>query len=201
MIDIATVPAQTTQKNPTAAFDWGVFAGAGYDQAWLDASNLCAGLIERTVHLNNSYALVLESGLHTAVIHSLFTDARAARDDPLPLNSTDRRGWLGAHYLPNADSATNDYGSRLWCRYYTKASEGGANMTLEQQRFATHEALGWLVRDGVIDALEVQAQYHTVGANTLLALHIVMHRAGQVSPVYDAVWGATLAHAEGYRAT
>ena len=37
--------------------------------------------------------VLLTDGLETAVILSLFLDARARDDDPLPDGGTDRRGW------------------------------------------------------------------------------------------------------------
>ena len=39
--------------------------------------------------------LATDDGLRTAVIISLFTDARARADDPLPEADADRRGWWG----------------------------------------------------------------------------------------------------------
>ena len=199
MIDIATLPANATATNPSVVFDWGIFAAEGYTQTWVDGSNLCAGLIQRTIPLQQSHALVLEAGLHTAVIHSLFTDARANRDDPLPLNSSDYKGWVGAYYLPQNQGAI-DYGSRLWLRFYTKASSEPDDLTLEAQRFAAYESLTWLIDSGVIDSLEVDAQYIYKAGAQLLSLHIVMRRNRQQSPVYDAIWGVTLAHPEGYHA-
>ena len=40
--------------------------------------------------------LATEEGLYTAVVISLFTDARADKDDELPAGENDsRRGWWG----------------------------------------------------------------------------------------------------------
>lgn len=39
--------------------------------------------------------LVTDDGLRTAILISLFTDARANDDDPLPEPGADRRGWWG----------------------------------------------------------------------------------------------------------
>lgn len=199
MIDIATIPVSST-STLSAAFDWALMLDAGREQNWIDTSNLCAGLITHTTHLDNTYALALEAGLHTAVIHSLFTDARAGRDDPLPYNNTDKRGWLGEAFLPQVNKSTQ-YGSRLWLNYYTKATgDEFAQNVLEAQRFAAVEALSWLVDEGVVDAVDVAADFVHKDGTELLALHITMSRLGTSSPIYDAVWGTTMRHAEGYYA-
>ena len=66
-----------------------------------------------------------DDGLMTAVIISLFTDARAHDDDPLPDErvgvSSDRRGWWG-DCLPDAqgEQTLESIGSRLWLLWREK---------------------------------------------------------------------------------
>jgi phage gp46-like protein len=59
-----------------------------------------------------SGAVAREDGLRTAILLSLFLDARAGEEDPLPdpLNR-DRRGWVGDVLAPTAGDRI---GSRLW---------------------------------------------------------------------------------------
>lgn len=204
MIDIATITTDRSTTPLAIPFDWGLMVDTarvpGFEQRWVDMGNLCAGLIERTQHFDDAYVFALEAGLHTAVIHSLFTDARAGRDDRLPLNSTERRGWLGEFFVPGATDGQNalpSYGSRLWCNYYVS----GGDAVLELQRFAAQESLAWLLRDQVVDQIDVSARAVEKDGVRLLALHVLMYRHSHASPVYDAVWGATLVNAEGYYAT
>lgn len=56
--------------------------------------------------------LVLEDGLATAVILSLFLDARARADDALPDGGTDLRGFWADTVAPAAERDRT--GSRLW---------------------------------------------------------------------------------------
>jgi phage gp46-like protein len=194
MIDIATTSPPNTHSSITSMpFDWVLLAAPANAQAWHDHTNLCVGATHRVDDLPNTYAYALEAGLHTSVIHSLFTDARAGRDDKLPYNATDRRGWVGEQFIPKQVGDTSEYGSRLWLNYYVPATEE----VLEAQRFAAYESLSWLVGTGVVDSVEVTAEYRTQETSELLALHIVMRRDGEKEPIYDAVWGATLGNPEG----
>lgn len=204
MIDIATITTERATTSLSLPFDWALMADAqSVELPWTDAGNLCAGLIARTQPMPHTYAFALECGLHTAVIHSLYTDARATRDDQLPYNSTDKRGWLGVAFLPQTvGKSRTEYGSRLWLNYFKPAYNADQHRsTLEMQRFAVQEALAWLIDDGVIDSLTVTAEYRHKDGVELLAIHIVMYRDNDNSPIYDAVWGSTLAHEEGYYAT
>lgn len=95
-------------------------------------------------------SLAQDDGLVTAVIHSLFCDARALDDDELPPGETDRRGWPGdALVLPQGDH----YGSRLWLLRRSKQTQ----QTLNRAREYALEALRWMREDGVADRIEVEA--------------------------------------------
>lgn len=97
-----------------------------------------------------------DDGLYTAVIISLFTDARAHDDDPLPDESvgvkSDRRGWWGDCILP--EEMRDPMGSRLWLLWREKEQA----VVVERARQYAREALDWLLRDGHVSALEVTAQ-------------------------------------------
>lgn len=99
--------------------------------------------------------LLREDGLRTAVALSLFTDATARPDDPLPDGAGgDRRGWWGD--LPLADGQAEDpIGSRLWLLAREKRTE---ETRLRAERYA-REALEWMVRDGVAARVDVAAAW------------------------------------------
>lgn len=199
MIDIATTSPPTVSSHAVLAvpFDWILLPAPAVDQAWHDNSNLCTQPVDGVDVLTVSHCLALESGLHTAVIHSLFTDARAGRDDALPYGSTDQGGWVGESFVPNNGQQHGAYGSRLWLNYYVVSQ----NEKLEAQRFAAQESLAWLIDTAVVDSIDVKASFVNKQTFDMLALHIVMRRDGRDQPVYDAVWGATLQHPEGLYAT
>jgi|Deesub1362A_J573_1020465.scaffolds.fasta_scaffold00715_20 phage gp46-like protein len=102
-----------------------------------------------------------EEGLTTAVLHSLFSDARAD-DDDLP-DGQDRRGWWGDCLLPEDDR----YGSKLWLLQREKQTRE----TLHRAREYAQQALAWLVEDGHAESVEVEAEWTREGA---LALRIVL---------------------------
>ena len=129
--------------------------------------------------------MALEDTLNTAIILSLFTDRRAGRDDRLPLNDTDRRGWLGDEFM-GSDQA-DAWGSALWIWAVGKTTD----QTLEGARFAAEESLAWLIRDGIAERVEVTASW--VGERRdRLAVRPVIYKPGQVAPVYDVLWGTSI---------
>ncbi len=94
------------------------------------------------------FALAGDGGIDTAVILSLFTDARANDSDVLPLGQTDRRGWWGDAFPV---SAGDRIGSRLWLLHASKQLQQSLN---EAKQYA-EEALAWLVSDGVAKDVSV----------------------------------------------
>jgi phage gp46-like protein len=138
------------------------------------------------------YALALEGGLATAVILSLFTDARAGVDDVLPLGTADRRGWAGDEFMPASDgglaaAGSDAWGSRLWLLYATKATDD----VPARARFAAQQALAWLLRDGIAGRVDVAAQWvaTAAGRRERLAIRPTIWQPDQVRPVYDVLWG------------
>lgn len=138
-----------------------------------------------------TYSLELEDTLQTAIIISLFTDRRAGRDDVLPANQTDRRGWLGDEYTTDDfDARADPWGSHLWLDYSGKTSDA----VLAHAQFAAQEALAWLVRDGIASSVTATAQW--VGERLdRLAVRPTIYQAGRASPVYDVLWGTSLRRA------
>lgn len=106
-----------------------------------------------------------DDGLTTALIISLFSDARASDSDALPHAGTDRRGWW-ADAFPVA--AGDGIGSRLWL---IDGKQTLANLA-KAQAFA-EAALAWLLADKIAARVSVAATNPRAG---LLALAIEIHK-------------------------
>jgi phage gp46-like protein len=130
--------------------------------------------------------LATDDGLRTAVIISLFTDARARADDPLPQADADRRGWWGD--CGNADP--NDRtGSRLWLLTRAKA----VPVTAIRARDYCREALDWLVEDGVASSVDVEATLALVNAaraSAALLIRVTIVRPTGARLAIDYLWDA-----------
>lgn len=127
--------------------------------------------------------LAEDDGLQTAVVLSLFTDARARVDDALPDGSTDRRGWWGDAF---ADRTGDRMGSRLWLLHREKQL---AQVPQRAREYA-QEALAWLIEDGIAREVRVTAEWVSQG---VLALGVEIRR-GAGAPVryrFDAFWNRT----------
>lgn len=100
-----------------------------------------------------------DSSLQTAVILSLFTDARASDDDVLPPGTVDKRGsWMDS--FPDVEG--DKLGSRLWLLDRAKLTQD----TVDKARFYCEEALAWLVTDGIAKAVTVATEitrWHPLG--------------------------------------
>ncbi|MEO7691297.1 MAG: phage GP46 family protein [Sphingomonas sp.] len=133
-------------------------------------------------------SLATDDGLMTAVIISLFTDARARDDDTLPHAGADRRGWWGDCF--NADP--NDrIGSRLWLLEREKLIPA----TALKARDICNEALAWLATEGIASAVEVETAIAPVSAANPtggLAIGVSIIRPdGPGRQRFDFVWDAT----------
>jgi phage gp46-like protein len=126
--------------------------------------------------------LAEDGGLVTAVILSLWTDARALPDDVLPPGQTDRRGWWGDAY-PVAEQ--DRFGSRLWLLRASKQLQQSLNLA----KAYAEEALAWLVADGVARKVEVETWIVRFEVMGLLAR---IHRPDSaVVPIrFDVLWSA-----------
>lgn len=109
-------------------------------------------------------SLAADAGLSTAIVHSLFTDARARDDDELPAGESEPRGWWG-DVLASAEG--DRYGSRLWLLRREKQTQE----TLNKAREIAEEALAWLIEDGIARQIETEAEYIRLG---VLALRITV---------------------------
>jgi hypothetical protein len=92
-------------------------------------------------------ALANEAALQTAVVLSLFTDARARPDDGA---EGDRRGWVGDAFAPE-----DRYGSRLWLLRREKQTEE----TRRRAEDYANEALTWMVEARLATSVSVTAAW------------------------------------------
>lgn len=105
--------------------------------------------------------LVFEDGMATAVILSLFLDARARADDALPDGGTDRRGFWADTVAPAVERDRT--GSRLWLL----SREKTLPEVLRRAHDYAAEALRWLVEDGVASRVDVSAAMPRLGLLSL----------------------------------
>ena len=186
MFDLATCPQQ---NRPGLPFDWGLLPPCPLQSHPYYDWTADDGVPVAGSEMLAVYSLALEDSLQTAVILSLFTDARALPDDKLPPGQTDRRGWVGEEFMTPADGSTFDaradaWGSRLWLCHTGKI--GGD--ALELARFTAQEAMAWMVRDGIASRVSVTAEW----AGERLAVRVAIYQPGQIGPVYDVLWGTAL---------
>lgn len=129
------------------------------------------------------FALAADDGLETAVILSLFTDARALDDDVLPPGQTDRRGWWGDAW-PAAEG--DRFGSRLWLLRSSKQLQQSLNLAQEY----AEEALAWLIKDGVASLVEVDA---FIPRDEIMGMKVrIVRPDGTSTPIrFDILWKAT----------
>lgn len=190
MFDVATRPVPRSANAGSAfglPFDWRLaMPAAPASFPWADFSDP-TGVPVAYAEMLVAYSLELEPTLQTAIILSLFTDARASVDDKLPLNETNRRGWVGDEFMSDgfSDRADN-WGNLLWLCYIGKVTEN----VLEFARFTAAESLAWLKRDGIASRVTVTTLW-TGEASDRLAVRPQIFKPGQVSPVYDALWGTS----------
>lgn len=107
--------------------------------------------------------LLPENGLKTAVLISLFTNARALPDDVLPSMDSTRGGWWGDAFMQR------QLGSKLWLLVREKRQPE----TLRRAEEYALAALHWLIDDEIAKGIEAHASYPAEG---ILFLHIVIKK-------------------------
>jgi phage gp46-like protein len=110
--------------------------------------------------LDSTGALLPESTLQTAVLVSLLTERRAELDDKLPYTAKssgpippDRKGWAGDAF------GGQRIGSRLWLLVREKQTEE----TRRRAMFYAREALQWLIDDGYVSGIAIEAVWRERG--------------------------------------
>lgn len=126
-------------------------------------------------------SLAGDDGLDTAVLLSLFSDARARPGDVTPA-ADDLRGWWG-------DAVAAEPGDRFGSRLWLLARRKQLPEVLAEARGYAEEALAWLIRDGVASRLEIEA---FIPRDEALGLSIAITKpTGQ--PVrfrFEALWAS-----------
>ncbi len=119
--------------------------------------------------------LVTEGGLVSAILVSLFSDARARDDDPLPDFSDDPRGYW-------AETTGDDFGSRLWLYDRAKATPA----TTGDVREAAASSLRWLVSEEIASEVRVETSRGRTG-EILLDVEIVRGASRRWATLWDAI--------------
>ena len=129
-------------------------------------------------------ALAIDNGLRTAILISLFSDARAPEGAALPEESDDRRGWWGDDF-PADPSRRVETGSLLWLLRRSKITQA----TLARARESAIAALQWLRDEGIASRLSVSVEAQE---GQRLAIGIELDRPdGPTRERYDYVWEAS----------
>lgn len=135
----------------------------------------------------NAGALEVDEGLRTAILISLFTDARARPDDVLPTPDADPRGWWGNAFPQDISLAGDELGSRLWLLSRSKTTPD----VIARARDYAREAVQWLLDDGVAEEVTVEAERQGDATMPRIAIGIEVTRPGRNQPTrYDFVWEA-----------
>ncbi len=130
-----------------------------------------------------------DEGMRTAVILSLFTDARAEDTDELPGNDEDRRGFWADELLDDLGENEGDrLGSRLWL--LDRASLTPDVVPLAQQY--AEEALQWMIDDGVARSVAVLIELGSLK----MTVTITRPDGEELSFRFAHVWDAEFAEAE-----
>lgn len=124
--------------------------------------------------------LAKEGSLYTAVVLSLFLDARAKEDDVIPDGTSDRRGWWGDAYTT---ASGDSIGSRLWLL----SREKQLGPVLARAKEYAEEALAWLVTDGAAKAVTVTASIPQQGVLGLL-VQIARPDGTRLEYLFNNLW-------------
>lgn len=130
--------------------------------------------------------LVLDHGLQTAVVISLFSDRRAEVDDELPDNDGDRRGWWGDELLPAIGELEEDrIGSRRWLLQREKQTQE----TRLRLQFYDEESLAWMTESGLAASVQVSGAW--VGAGCIQQSIRIKRPNGEIFE-FSNLWEAHL---------
>ncbi len=129
--------------------------------------------------------LALDPSLASAVLVSLFSDARIDADEADRLGIDDQRGW----WADNLDPADGAWGSRLWALDRAKPTPEAARQAEDRAK----EALGWLIEDGVAERVDCSALWRHAASGTRLELTVRVTASPAAAVRFGPTWEATLA--------
>ncbi len=134
--------------------------------------------LEGDLQLNNG-DLLREDGLTTAILISLFTDARADEDDEID-DKNDKRGWWGDLVSPTP------IGSKLWQFDRSKTTQ----TTITKFKQAIEDCLQWLIDDDVAEKIDVNVyRSGTIGNDQLkFEVKIYQSNGNQTALKFDDLW-------------
>lgn len=116
--------------------------------------------------------------LDTAVVLSLFCDARAGEADDIPAGS-DRRGWWAQAYFDDDDT----WGSSLWQVLTKKASKS----TLIYAQRACERSLEWMIADGICQQVDVETWW-LEGRQGYLGILVKLYKPDETAPQFVGSW-------------
>lgn len=121
-----------------------------------------------------------DEGLETAVLISLFTNARVETEN-LPPFTTNRMGWWGD---TTSDVPGDKIGSRLWTLIRSKRTID----VLRKAEDYVREALQWLIDDGVAERVTAEAENADELGVGYWTLFVTITRPSGTSTRYQVLW-------------
>lgn len=115
--------------------------------------------------------------LETAVLLSLFTDARAEMEELKP--DTDLRGWWAEQFFDEADV----WGSKIWLLETRKATTAAL---LDAQSWA-EASLHWMIIDGIARKVEVETWW-LEGRQGYMGILVNLYKPDSTAPQYIGPW-------------
>lgn len=136
--------------------------------------------------------LLSDDGLTTAVLISLFTDARAKDDDELPSaliseDFPDRRGcWMDS----TSGRANDSIGSRLWLLERSKVTTENLRRAEQYAR----EALQWMIDEGLASTITTVAERGGDAKDQLFLQVGIKKYTGEARAFrFELLWKGTIA--------
>jgi phage gp46-like protein len=117
--------------------------------------------------------LEADSGISTAVYMSIFTDQRAATDDPVPNQSEgyfNRRGWWGD--VVNLETGRDQVGSKLWLLDRSKNTD---DVLVSAEQYV-RDALEWMIEDEIATDITVAVQEYSEDKGAILTFQVSIER-------------------------